>query len=467
MLTEAQVEQVHNATLEVLEETGVTMENTRALKFLEEKGCKVDHEAMRVRFPRKIVEECMAQVPSSYEAKAPDSENNLHVGGNRLYFTHTSGMQSIDIDNFEQKVPSRQEYIDAVRVLEELPTIDQLGCYPYFGYEGVDSKMAIPEGVLLHFKYCSKHQAAACSNDCEIFTIQMAQALGQEFSATIGSSPPLTWGEKAIEAAFRIADSGFPLSTVDGAMMGGTGPATPVGSVIVSNAEQLAIIVLMQLLSPGHRVMIGHFSAPLNMKTGSPAFGQIGASISNVIFNQMWRHYGIPFSNGSPGYVNAKTIDYQAGYEKGIAGMISGLSGVNSMLLHFGVSSEVTAHPVQAVLDDDIARMIGRFLKGEEINEEALATELIKEVGPIPGHFLSKPHTMKWFRKEQCVPKSADTLAYADWVQKGKKTAMDFARERMEKLLEGGEKTFITASQEEDLRKILAEAQKYYSEQDA
>jgi trimethylamine--corrinoid protein Co-methyltransferase len=122
---------------------------------------------------------------------------------------------------------------------------------------------------------------------------------------------------------------------------------------------------------------------------------------------------------------------------------------------------------VQAVLDDDIARMIGRFLKGEEINEEALATELIKEVGPIPGHFLSKPHTMKWFRKEQCVPKSADTLAYADWVQKGKKTAMDFARERMEKLLEGGEKTFITASQEEDLRKILAEAQKYYSEQDA
>lgn len=466
MLTEGQEEQVHKATLEVMSETGLTMENTRALDFLAEKGCKVDRDAMRVRFPAKLVEDCLSMVPKSYEAKAPVVENDLIYGENRLYFTHSSGMQSIDIEQFEQKVPSKQEYIDAVRVLEALPTIDQLGCYPYFGYEGVSSKMAIPEGVLLHMKYCSKHQAAACSNDCEIFTIQMAQALGQEFSATIGSSPPLTWGEKAIDAAYRIAESGFPLSTVDGAMMGGTGPATPVGSVIVSNAEHLAIIVLLQLLSPGHRVLIGHFSAPLNMKTGSPAFGQIGASISNVIFNQMWRHYQVPFGNGSPGYVNAKTIDYQAGYEKGIAGLISGLAGVNSMLLHFGVSSEVTAHPVQAVLDDDIARMIGRFLQGEQIDEESLATEVIKEVGPIPGHFLSRPHTMKWFRKEQCIPQSADTLAYADWLQKGKKTAMDFAKERMEKILAVEEKTFITPSQEEDLRKILEDARNFYRTQD-
>jgi trimethylamine---corrinoid protein Co-methyltransferase len=466
LLKEEQIMEVHKSTLEVMQKTGIRMEHKKALQLLKREGCQVDEESMMVRFPPELVDLCIEKTPSLYTARAPVSENDLHFGGNTLYFTHTSGMQSIDMDTFEQKVPTKSDYIDAVRVLDSLESIDMLGCYPYFGYEGVMSKMEIPAGVALHLKYCGKHQAAACSNDNEIFTIQMAKTLGHEFSATIGSSPPLTWSEKAIEAAFRIGESKFPLSTVDGAMMGGTGPATPVGSVVLSNAEQLAMIVLIQLLNPGHRVLIGHFSAPLNMKSGSPAFGQIGASISNTIFNQMWRHYRIPFSNGSPGYVNAKTMDYQAGYEKGIAGFISGLSGAHLMLFHFGVSSEVTAHPVQAILDEDIAMMIGRFLKGEEISQETIAAELIQQVGPIPGHYLSRPHTMKWFRKEQCIPKSADTLAYSDWIQKGKKNAIDYARERMEEILAKEEQSYITPSQEADIEKILREAEEYYRKQD-
>jgi trimethylamine--corrinoid protein Co-methyltransferase len=466
MLTEDQVLDVHRATLKVLERTGVKMENTKALELLKKNGCTIDAESMLVKFPPELVEQCLKLVPERFTARAPRPENDLDFGMDTLYFTHTSGMQSVDLTTMEQKVPDKKEYIDAVRVLDALETMDMLGCYPYFGYEGLEPKMEIPAGVALHLKYCGRHQAAACSNDSELFTFQMAQVLGQEFSATIGSSPPLTWGEKAIESAFRITEAGFPLSTVDGAMMGGTGPATPVGSVVLSNAEQMAMIVLVQLLKPGHRMLLGHFSAPLNMRSGSPAFGQIGASISNVIFNQMWRHYRVPFSNGSPGYVNAKAMDYQAGYEKGLAGMISGLSGTSLMLFHFGVSSEVSAHPVQAILDDDIARMIGRFLLGEIINEETIAVDLIHEVGPIPGHFLSRPHTMKWFRKEQCVPRSADTLAYPDWIQKGKKTAMDFAKERMEQILEEKPKIYITDSQEADIERILEDARDFYRKQD-
>ncbi len=462
MLSADQAEQVHRATLRVLERTGVKMEHPEALKLLGRHGCTVDGESMLVKFPPELVEECLKLVPQRYTVTAALEEHALEFSTERLYFTHTSGMQSVDLETMEQKVPDKGEYIEAIRVLDALETIDMLGCYPYFGFEGTESKMEIPAGVALNLTYCGKHQAAACSNDSELFTFQMAEAAGQEVSATIGSSPPLTWGEKAIESAFRIAKAGYPLSTVDGAMMGGTGPATPIGSVVMSNAEQMAMIVLTQLLSPGHRMLIGHFSAPLNMRTGSPAFGQIGASISNTLFNQMWRRYRIPFSNGSPGYVNAKTIDYQAGYEKGIAGILSGLSGASLMLFHFGVSSEVSAHPLQAVLDDDVARMIARFLRGEEISEETIAEELINEVGPIPGHYLSRPHTMKWFRREQCIPKSADTLTYADWIEKGKKTARDYALERMQAILAAPEKIYLSSGQLADIEKILEDARRYY-----
>lgn len=467
ILTEDQIQDMHLAVLNVLWDTGVRIENDWARAFLKKHGCRVDEASMRVQFPAELVDECIRQAPGSYEVKAPDPANDLLVGGETLYYSHSSGMQTIDLDTFEPRQPSRAEYIDCVRVLDALPYLDHLGCYPYFGYEGILSTMAIPEGVALHMKYSTKHQAGCCSNDCEIFTIQMAQAVGHEFTGTIGSSPPMTWGTEAVTAAKRLVEAGLPLSTVDGCMMGGTGPATIPGSVVVSSVEQMAMVVIVQLLQPGHRMMVGHFSLPLNMNTGSPAFGQIGASLNNLIFNQLWRHYQIPIGNGSPGYVSAKMIDYQAGYEKGIAGLASALSGVNSMLLHFGVSSELTAHPVQAVLDDDIAGMIGRFVEGEIISEETIAAELIKEVGPIPGHYLAKAHTRQWWQKEQFVPQTADRLTYPEWLQKDKKQALDYARERVEAILAEPVQTYLSSDQETDLEKILQEARTYYQKREA
>ncbi|MCL4458836.1 MAG: trimethylamine methyltransferase family protein [Chloroflexi bacterium] len=463
MLTEEQVEAIHRATLDVLRETGIRIESDWALDFLAKNGCKVDREAMRVRFPEGLVEECLRRASSSFRVKAPTPENDIILGGNTVYFTHSSGMQTIDLGTFEPRVPTRAEYADCVKVLDALDTVDFLGAYPYFGYEGIPPAMAIPEGVALKIRYSTKHQMEGCSNDNEVFTIQMAQAVGQEITGIVGSSPPLTWGRDAVNAARRIVEAGFPLTTVDGCMMGGTSPATIAGSVVVSNAAQMAMVVLVQLLNPEHRISVGHFSAPVNMNTGSPAFGQIDSSISNAIFNQMWRHYGVPLSNGSPGYAEAKTLDYQGGYEKGIAGILSALSGAHFILLHLGVSSEISAHPVQAILDDDVAGMIGRFIEGEEVNEGTIALELIEEVGPIPGHYLNKAHTRKWWQREQYVPKSADRLTYPEWLQKGKKGALDYAKERLEKILSVHKPSPLTPNQEEDLERILKEAREFHS----
>jgi trimethylamine--corrinoid protein Co-methyltransferase len=210
-------------------------------------------------------------------------------------------------------------------------------------------------------------------------------------------------------------------------------------------------------------MLIGHFSAPLNMRTGSPAFGQIGASSSNAVFNQLWAHYGLPLSNGSPGYVSAKGMEFQAGYEKGIAAIISAMSGVNSMLLHLGVSNELSAHPVQAILDDDIAGMVARFVSGEDMSEDALAVDLIQAVGPIPGHYLSRPHTRKRWRTEQFIAATGESLSYPEWLDGGKKTAIDYARDRLAAILAAPEQRFTTPAQDADLERILDDARRYFA----
>ncbi|MCU0507074.1 MAG: trimethylamine methyltransferase family protein [Anaerolineae bacterium] len=462
-LSEQELCALHDGALTVLAETGLTFEDPWALAFLAAQGCRVDEAAGRVRFPRELVEACLAQAPRQFPLAAPNPANSLLLGGDRLYFSHSSGMQTVDLDTLEPRRPTRQDYIDCIRVLQALPHLDHLGCYPYFGFDDMPDTLAIPAGVALHMQYSDKHQMTACSNDAELFTFQMAQATGHEIAGTIGSSPPLTWSCGAITSARRIVEAGYALTTVDGAMMGGTGPATVAGSAIVSTAEHLGMVVLAQCLNPGHRMLIGHFSAPLNMRTGSPAFGQIGASLSNAVFNQLWSRYGLPLSNGSPGYVSAKGIEFQAGYEKGIAAVIAALSGVNSMLLHLGVANELSAHPAQAILDDDIAGMVARFVAGEEMSEDALAVDLIQAVGPIPGHYLSRPHTRKWWRKEQFIPATADSLSYPEWLDGGKKTALDYARDRLAAILAAPEQRFTTPSQDADLERILADARRYYA----
>ncbi|GAI21682.1 unnamed protein product [marine sediment metagenome] len=93
-----------------------------------------------------------------------------------------------------------------------------------------------------------------------------------------------------------------------------------------------------------------------------------------------------------------------------------------------------------------------------------MAIELIKEVGPIPGTYLDKLLTKKHWKRENYVPNCADTLTYPEWITSGKKSAIDYARERMEEILATHEPTPLAAGQDKDIDRILKEARKYYKD---
>jgi trimethylamine--corrinoid protein Co-methyltransferase len=180
------------------------------------------------------------------------------------------------------------------------------------------------------------------------------------------------------------------------------------------------------------------------------------------MFNQIWRKYGIPVINASPGVVASKSMDYQTGYEKAIGGILAAVSGAHRITLHGCVSSELAAHPMQAIMDDDVAGMIGRFVEGEEICDETLALELIEEVGPVPGYYLDKAHTRAWWKKVQFLPRAADRLPYPEWVRTGKRRALDYAKDRMEEILATHKPKPLTPQQESAIEGILRDARQYY-----
>jgi trimethylamine--corrinoid protein Co-methyltransferase len=463
ILTDEQVEMIHHSTLDVLAEAGIRVYHDEALKVFEKGGCRVDFDSKMVRFPPALVEESLRKCPGSFRVKARNAKHDLILGPDRVVFFNFPGRDIVDLETWESRPPTRQEHVDLVTVLDALSTVHFLNNYPYFGYEGIAEIMKEMEGAAIRLAHSTKVTMEIANNDIDRFTFRMAQAIGTEIFANPNTSSPLTCYTDQTNACFLAAEYDFPSMIWDGATAGSTAPASIAGAVVASNAEVMPYIVLLQLLNPGARVAVANLVLPQNMKSGAPAFGDIGVSLHTAAYNQMWRRYDVPMVASSSGVSNSKTIGFQLAYEKTIPSLVGALSGSCAVQIHSSVHGEITAHPVQAVLDDDIAHMIGRFIEGLEVDDEALAVDLINEIGPIPGHFLSSAHTRAWWGKEQYVTESADRLSYPEWIREGKKGCIDYAKERVEEIL-GTHKVDppLTSGEQEEIERILVEARDYY-----
>ena len=463
ILTEEQIETIHRGTLDVLQRTGLRIEHKKALKLLEKNGCKVDYEYNRVRFPPKLVEESLRKCPRSFRIQARNPKNDLIADEKNLIVTTFPGMQTVDLDTWEPRTATRQEYYDGVTILDALDNLHYISNYtPYFGYEGIPPAMCIPEGFAARARNSTKVLKTATSNDSEIFTINIAKAVGSDIIVVITPAPPLTYYTNTVEAIYRGVEADFPLHITNGDIMGGTAPATIAGSSLTANAELIGGIVQAQLIKPGAKILVTNFVLPQNMRSGIPAFGAIECALSSAIFCQYFGGLGVPTQISSVGPVSSKRIDIQCGYEKAMLGILAAVYGANVIYLVGGIFGELTFHPVQAIIDNDIAGMIGRFLQGVQVDEETLALDLINQVGPIPGLYLDKEHTRTWWKREHFLPKVADRLSFPEWMESGKKSALDYARERMEEILATHKPEPLTPKQEEDVARILEEARQYY-----
>ncbi len=465
LLSDSDVEAIHTASVDILKETGVKFDSEWACDFFKKNDCMVNNESRIVRFPEGMVEEAIRKTPSVFRVKAREEKYDMVYSKDIVYYQDAPAMNIYDFETQTTRKPTREEYVDYVRVLDYLPTVHGLSCYPYFACEGVPPVMVMPELMAIKFKYTSKFHECPYSNDSEIFCIEMAQIAGCEILGAISVSSPLCWSEAAVNQARRFVNAGFPVGPCSGATFGATSPSTLAGAVAKTNAELISMLVFIQLIKPGQRALMWELDIPQNMKTGSPDFGQITASIANAMFNQMWQYYRVPTANATPGFINAKTPDFQSGYERALGTLMSALSGCNLIQLHGCVMGELSGHPVMAVLDDDIAGMVGRIIEGEVVDNETLAVDLIREVGPAPGHFMDREHTRKWWQKEQFIAKSIDrTPNYKDWYANDKMDSIKYAIKRTKEIIETHKPNVLDEEKSTEIDKILEKARKYYKE---
>ena len=75
ILSREEVEKIHHASLKILEEIGMKIGHERMLKSLQAIGARVDFNTMIVKFPRKLIEDCMKKQVELANSSADGAEH--------------------------------------------------------------------------------------------------------------------------------------------------------------------------------------------------------------------------------------------------------------------------------------------------------------------------------------------------------------------------------------------------------
>ncbi len=260
---------------------------------------------------------------------------------------------------------------------------------------------------------------------------------GPVFSWGCTSNSPLGFPQDSLPKLIAASRAGIPFLIVSGAMAGTTAPVTLAGTLVVQNAEVLAGAALCQLVNPGTPVGYGTFSGGVDMRTGKWTAAGPEMSLITGATSQLCKRYHIPFGYGTGGIADSQIPDVRAGLEKALTTLFAALCGVE--MIHDGVSGLIgsaMAHCFeQLIIDNEMANLINRLLNGIEVNDETLAFDIIKSVGP-GGNFLSKHHTAKHYKKELYFSKLFNKDFQLRWPESDAETTLARARDQVKKILE-------------------------------
>jgi len=441
LLSQDDVRQIHEATLDVIETVGVKFHSQNALDILEANGASVDRETTVAKIPAAVVEKAMSTVPHEFTLGARNPEYDLPLDGEHVYISSDGcGVFARDFDGTVRS--SRKEDLEnCAKVVQALDNVSATSAV-------VSAQDCPTETRALHeFDACvrnsEKHTiVVSIKEDWEARSLlKMAEALagGREelkrrplFTAIICTVSPLHQERFGMDLALVLAEAGIPVSFYPMPILGATGPITIAGSAVVDNAEFVSGATLVQLAHPGAKVIHGGGPTAMYMTSGAYASNSPEALLLRSCQGHMADFYGVPAWYGA-GATTAKEPGIQSAYENALAMFMAYANGAD---VTFGTGlldgSRILCLE-NMVVDDEIIGMVKRILTGIEVSEETLAVDLIKKMG-FNGNYLSADHTRAHVR-ELWQAKLGETGSYEGWKNAGAKSTTEKAQEKVAEIL--------------------------------
>ncbi|HEB31656.1 MAG TPA: hypothetical protein ENI15_12405 [Spirochaetes bacterium] len=463
-LSEAELDAVHRASMEILEKTGISVGSREALDILKRSGAKVDYENEMAWIPPNLVEEALKRAPRQIKYCGRNPKNDFVLNTGKPHFCADGGYPFVyDLETGERKYSTKKDLAVNTVIADYLDHVDLI--WLLGGCGDVPDPLLHVYNMYTTMKNTEKHFEGDSTNAMEAgYQIEIASAIagGREelkarpiFSMVICVISPLRFDKGMTEAGLKLAEAGVPLVIYPMPMAGVSAPVSLAGTMAVSNAEFLGGLVIYQFASSGAPIVYAADTGTADFRTGAGIHSP-EAILMNLGLEQLARFYDLPRETGNMG-TGSKILDAQSGYEKAI-GLIPSLMNAPDILLGLGAleSCRITC-PESLVIDNEIIDYALRYIRGIEVNKNTLAVDVIHGVGPR-GNYLGEKHTVEHY-KERWESRIADISAFETWEKQGSKPLHTVAGEKVEQILATHKPEPFSGAVEEELTYILKKAE--------
>ncbi len=408
IFTDDEINILHQATLDLLEKTGVKVESEEALEIFHDSGAKINQKENTgiVKIPGHLIEECIKSAPGDITYHGRKQEHGYKISQGHVGFsTFGECIKVIDpetrlIQGASKKALGKAsllvDYLDQIVLLER----------PMGSLDKPAMTQAIHnfEAMVTN---SSKHIFMGCNsgaNARKIFEMAAVCMGGPDkfrekpiITSFVTPTSPLELVQSCCDVIIESARAGVGVAPISMVLSGATAPATLAGAIVQHNAEVLSAIALAQLTKKGTHCTYASCSTIMDLRFSTPAVGAPEYGIISAGLAKMARFYNLPSWVGG-GHSDSKIPDAQAAYEAGLTATISALSGANIVYGAGCLDSGLTFDFSKLIMDSELIDNIFHVMKGIEVNEETIALDIIHEAGP-GGEFLTKQHTFEHMRQ--------------------------------------------------------------------
>ena len=464
LLSEDALENIHQASLSILRDTGMTVLSQEACRRYREAGFEVDDATNRVHFDPDQVEALIATAPSGFSLQARNPAKNISIGDGNLVFTSVGGPAYIMDSDKGRRNGNYAEMCDFLRLVQSLDILHQDGGG---GFEAMDLPAA-SRHLDLFYAQCTlldKNWVPwTMGREQTMDAIEMvAMSLGQTpedlvekpaLSGIINTNTPLQLDIPMAEGLMTMAEYGQAVAITPFTLAGAMAPVTLAGALALQHAEAMAGIALTQIVRPGAPVLYGGFTSNVDMKTGSPAFGTPEYLQAAQASGQLARRIGVPFRSSNVNAANCP--DAQAAYESCLS-LWGAISGQANMVKHAAgwLHGGLTASMEKLIIDAELLQMVAASLEPFTVDSETLARDAIGEVGP-GGHFFGSAHTMERYETAFYAPLLSNWSNHESWLEAGSVNTEQRANQIWKQLLAEYEQPPIDPAIDEALQDYVA-----------
>lgn len=411
VLSEEQVEAIHEHALALLEEIGFRVGHAPLLELLRKEGLDADGDL--VRLDRHWISEKVALAPRSFTIHARNPDRSVDIGGNRLAVAPTGGQPFVLDPAGVRRPATMDDYATYMRLSQAARNLHVVS-------SGIVETQDLPvasrhldmdlQALRLADKpYTPVGATATSSRDCVDLAAVLfggREAIEREpvMMGIVNPVSPLQFDDRMGGSLYEYALGGQCVIIMPYLLAGATSPFTIAGSVAQATAESLAGVAFVQTVRPGTPTIFGTYVSEIDLHGGGPIFGTAGAALGILAAGQMARRVGIPFRSGGA-FTNQLAADPRAIQESLMSLWPVLLSGPNFILHAAGwIEGSLAISYEKFALDLDVLDVFERVLQGDlPVDEGSLAMDAFREVGP-GNTFLGAAHTLRAIKGELPTP---------------------------------------------------------------